>query len=99
MMGSQSESEGSEWNISHSEDDNFDVSSDVIYSESSESEDDGMSSVRMWVEEKTVCPAPPRFRFTENPGILVDFNDDNIILPFSVTSSYDKSKSNIIICP
>ncbi|GFT12195.1 piggyBac transposable element-derived protein 4 [Trichonephila clavipes] len=39
--------------------------------ESSESEDDDISSARMWVEEKTVCPATPRFDFTESPGILV----------------------------
>ena len=95
MMGSESESEGSEWNISHSEDDNSDVSSDVIYSESSESEDDGMSSVRMWVEEKMVCPAPPRFRFTENPGILVDFSDDNLIQYFEYF--FDDSMLQLIV--
>ncbi|GFX64794.1 hypothetical protein TNCV_4192891, partial [Trichonephila clavipes] len=51
-------------------DDSSDLSTDDIFSESSESEDGDISSARMWVEEKTVCPATPRFDFTESPGIL-----------------------------
>ncbi len=39
MMVLESESEGRKFNISHTEDDSFDLSSDDIYSESSKSED------------------------------------------------------------
>lgn len=67
MMKLESEFKVRECNISHLELDSSDLSSDGIYSESSESED--MSSARMRVEEKTVCPAPPHFHFTENAEI------------------------------
>ncbi|GFW33504.1 transposable element Tcb2 transposase [Trichonephila clavipes] len=49
---------------------------DNVVQSMSESEDDDISSARMWVEEKTVCPATPRFDFTESPGILVNFSDE-----------------------
>ncbi|GFW93033.1 hypothetical protein TNCV_4209681 [Trichonephila clavipes] len=48
---SETEAEDSEFNISNSEDDSSDLSTDIFF-ESSESEDDDISSARMWVEEK-----------------------------------------------
>lgn len=98
MMDSESESEDFEFNISQSEDDSSDLSSDNIYSdsESSESEDnDDMSSVRMWVEEKIVRPAPPRFSFTENCGILVNFSNNNLLQYFEYF--FDDSMLQLIV--
>lgn len=60
-------SEGGEFNISQSED-TSDLSSDYIYSETSESEDDDMDSLNMWVKQKKECFAPPPFNFTRNPN-------------------------------
>lgn len=52
--------EGSEFNLS-------DVFSDGTYLYSIESEDYDITLVQMWVEETTVCPAPPpRSNFTAN---------------------------------
>ncbi|GFW13456.1 piggyBac transposable element-derived protein 4 [Trichonephila clavipes] len=62
--------------------------------QSSESEND-ISSARMWVEEKTVCPATPRFDFTESPGILVNFSDDTLIQYFEYF--FDDSMLELIV--
>ncbi|GBM16513.1 hypothetical protein AVEN_50329-1, partial [Araneus ventricosus] len=78
MTDSESESKGSDFNISLI----LDLSSNGIYSEFNESEDDYMISVRMRVEEKTVCPALPRFEFTENLGLAVNISKDNLIQYF-----------------
>ncbi|GFW38337.1 piggyBac transposable element-derived protein 4 [Trichonephila clavipes] len=94
-MDSESESEDSEFNISNSEDDSSDLSTDDIFSESSESEDDDIRSARMWVEEKTVCPATPSFDFTESPGILVNFSDDTLIQYFEYF--FDDSMLELIV--
>ncbi|GFS92581.1 endoplasmic reticulum resident protein 29 [Trichonephila clavipes] len=56
----------SEVGIQDAEDASSDLSSN-IYSESSESDQD-LSLVRIWVEEKRVCPAPFRFIFIEIRG-------------------------------
>lgn len=45
----------------------------MTFIQSSESEDNGMSSVTFWVEQKSMCPDPPRFSFTEN------FNEIHLI--------------------
>ncbi|GFT17034.1 piggyBac transposable element-derived protein 4 [Trichonephila clavipes] len=95
MMDSGSKSENSEFNISNSEDDSSDLSTHDIFSESSESENDDISSARMWVEEKTVCPATPCFDFTESPGILVNFSDDTLIQYFEYF--FDDSMLELIV--
>lgn len=63
---SESKSENTEFIISFSEDDSSDLSGDDINSVSCELKDCAMSSVRIWFEIKTVYPAPPCFKFTEN---------------------------------
>ncbi|GFY24491.1 piggyBac transposable element-derived protein 4 [Trichonephila clavipes] len=49
----------------------------------------------MWVEEKTVCPATPRFDFTESPGILVNISDDTLIQYFEYF--FDNSMLELIV--
>lgn len=52
MKITESESAGNKFNLSQSEDDTSDLSSDDVYSESSESEDDNMSLIRMLGRKK-----------------------------------------------
>lgn len=84
-MDSESESKVNEYHITQSEYDSSNLSSDDIYSESDESEDNDISSVRMWVEEKTVCSALPLFNFIKNAGIVV--GNDSLIQYFKYFST------------
>ncbi|GFY30965.1 hypothetical protein TNCV_1629381 [Trichonephila clavipes] len=56
-MDSESESEDSEFNIFNSKDDSSDLSTDDIFSESSESEDDDISSKSKMHSKQLECRA------------------------------------------